>query len=384
MVNKIDSDTFYLKKYSTLISSFIFNIMDSLLYAYATTYIVNQGIKNNLIILLIGGVAAIGLYFLSDRQWFVIKVRLFGWLLVLFVCFIWFLIFDFRGIVSLLAVCFFQKFVNGAIKTLLSNQILSEAKDIQTGFTNTATLNVATVLVGFAIGSSLYKLNPSTFGLLLVIILLLTVIFIVVLHPDILKLQLLDDSAIEFNGGHAKIYDKQYFFILGVMSSVSVIWIPQLLMAFHEEHLKQVWIPFVLPGIATLVFLAIYRHIRANIDYLIYPAYIMIVLTFLLVNMFLKSALILTVVFSLVQGYSQLTQITIRRNYIEANQQMSRKILLQTLGINNQFFLISITLLKFAQVDVGVIALIVNIFSVIYLMIENKINKKGKPKAPIF
>lgn len=69
-------------------------------------------------------------------------------------------------------------------------------------------------------------------------------------------------------------YNKKYFLILGVLSSMSTIWIPQILVYYKLDHQKSVWLPFVLPGITTLLFIFIFKKAKQNSDKKVYLSYI--------------------------------------------------------------------------------------------------------------
>ncbi|QOD85522.1 hypothetical protein IE337_04780 [Weissella viridescens] len=364
-----------LKYGSTMIASFIFNLLDSLLYSYATAYVVSQDIPNNLIVLMIGGVAAIIVFMATQYQLKFLRLPFIAWMIALFMAIFYFMIVDYRGIASILFVIFIQKIVSSAISTLLSSQILVEAKDVQQGFMNTATLNVFTVLVGFALGSGLYAWPPQKFGILLEAVLGLAFLFILCMKPKLLNLKLVTSRDRHQSHKNQKpIREKKYFVILGIMSSVSVIWIPQLLASFTQQRLGLLWFPFVIPGIVTLLFLTVFKRLQLTeqSDGSIYLLYIAVIFVFLLADWLNISAVLLTIAFSIVQGFSQLTQISIRRSYIEENSDIPTKVLLQTLSINNQIFLVLISLLNYAHINVGILTLMINVLSVTYLFMKKQ------------
>lgn len=154
---------------------------------------------------------------------------------------------------------------------------------------------------------------------------------------------------------------------------MSTIWIPQILVYYKLDHQTSVWLPFVLPGIITLLLIFIFKKAKQNktaIKRCIYHIFFCDYISILCICKL--NLLIITLLFSNITGICQLTQITIRRMYIQNNVNIANNILLQSLNVNNYMFLIFISFLKYARVDVGIAVLIVNIFCVIYLIFKTK------------
>lgn len=108
-------------------------------------------------------------------------------------------------------------------------------------------------------------------------------------------------------------YNKKYFLILDVLSSMSTIWIPQILVYYKLDHQKFAWFPFVLPGITTLLLIFIFKKVKQNSDRKVCLSYIFLVIIFLF-SVFCKlNLLIITLLFSIITGICQLIQITIQQ-----------------------------------------------------------------------
>lgn len=125
-------------------------------------------------------------------------------------------------------------------------------------------------------------------------------------------------------------YNEKYFLILGVLSNMSTIWIPQILVYYKLDHQKSVWLPFVLPGITTLLLIFIFKKAKQNSDRKVCLSYIFLVIIFFF-SVFCKlNLLIITLLFSIITGICQLTQ---RRMDIPNNVNITNNIWLQSLNI---------------------------------------------------
>lgn len=125
-------------------------------------------------------------------------------------------------------------------------------------------------------------------------------------------------------------YNKKYFLILGVLSSMSTIWIPQILVYYKLDHQKSVWLPFVLPGITTLLLIFIFKKVKQNSDRKVCLSYIFLVIIFFFAVFCKLNLLIITLLFSIITGICQLTQ---RRMDIQNNVNIANNILLQSLNV---------------------------------------------------
>ena len=109
---------------------------------------------------------------------------------------------------------------------------------------------------------------------------------------------------------------------------MSTIWIPQILVYYKLDHQKSVWLPFVLPGITTLLLIFIFKKVKQNSDRKVCLSYIFLVIIFFF-SVFCKlNLLIITLLFSIITGICQLTQ---RRMDIQNNVNIANNILLQSL-----------------------------------------------------
>ena len=125
-------------------------------------------------------------------------------------------------------------------------------------------------------------------------------------------------------------YNEKYFLILGVLSNMSTIWIPQILVYYKLDHQKSVWLPFVLPGITTLLLIFIFKKVKQNSDRKVCLSYIFLVIIFFF-SVFCKlNLLIITLLFSIITGICQLTQ---RRMDIPNNVNITNNIWLQSLNV---------------------------------------------------
>ena len=125
-------------------------------------------------------------------------------------------------------------------------------------------------------------------------------------------------------------YNKKYFLILGVLSSMSTIWIPQILVYYKLDHQKSVWLPFVLPGITTLLLIFIFKKVKQNSDRKVCLSYIFLVIIFFFAVFCKLNLLIITLLFSIITGICQLTQ---RRMDIPNNVNITNNIWLQSLNV---------------------------------------------------
>lgn len=123
-------------------------------------------------------------------------------------------------------------------------------------------------------------------------------------------------------------YNEKYFLILGVLSNMSTIWIPQILVYYKLDHQKSVWLPFVLPGITTLLLIFIFKKVKQNSDRKVCLSYIFLVIIFLFAVFCKLNLLIITLLFSIITGICQLTQ---RRMDIQNNVNIANNIWLQSL-----------------------------------------------------
>lgn len=125
-------------------------------------------------------------------------------------------------------------------------------------------------------------------------------------------------------------YNKKYFLILGVLSSMSTIWIPQITVYYKLDHQKSVWLPFVLPGITTLLLIFIFKKVKQNSDRKVCLSYIFLVIIFFFAVFCKLNLLIITLLFSIITGICQLTQ---RRMDIPNNVNITNNIWLQSLNV---------------------------------------------------
>ncbi|WEV54463.1 hypothetical protein OZX65_06975 [Leuconostocaceae bacterium ESL0723] len=345
-------------------------VMDGLLYAFATTYIIAQGVHNNLVVILVVATATLLIFWDNWRQGLLARLTVGQWLLILGANYLFLAGLGLGGQswLWLLLVVLIHGVAYSALGSILNHQMIGQADNLQRGLLNYATLNTWSTLIGFVIGASLSRQSLLVAAGALLFLLILA--FLVLWAKDRAVLGLKVPPAQSGDAGRPSIRAKGYFWILGVMAATTAIWVPELVAAYQRKGLGPVWLPFVLPGLVALVILWFFRRYRARFDRLSYGLYAAVTILFFLAWQGRWQLMLATVIFAVLVGIGQLAQTTIRRQYFEANQELSRPLVLQSLSVNNELFLVIISLCQYGHLNMGLVVLVLNLGSIAYLLLR--------------
>jgi hypothetical protein len=239
----------------------------------------------------------------------------------------------------------------------LSKKIIENSKSIQNGFSSIANLRSIATMIGFFLGSVLAINNFREITLLSFVLFLIFFIFIKNDFPM--------EKSTEFKFSIKKIKSKKILIILGLLSSNTVIWIPIVVANVLKKNVSISFLPFVLPGVSTLIFIGIHRkfQLKQKIIYLSFFVVSVLLITSIQISNISLQILFLTLIVPL----SLLVSIKLRSDFLIENEFINKKTLLQLLSVNGNIFLLFFSILSLYIVKIESLILIFNIVTFIYL-----------------
>lgn len=350
---------------------FIFIIASGLVYSYTTTEVARSVLENKLIILALSAIIEMLIFFDLKKVNIISHIRLRSFFYIGFISCI--LIFTFSFFVNNVYIYvlfyFCINIVISIIILIFENEILNDEINLKDGFINLASVRNLSKIVGFGVGAILSFLSNYYFIFLTVLIFITALILIsdkAILRKNEVEIEL-------DNANFREIKSKEYFIILGILSTTTTIWIPIFVNDFIKEGIGKIsFIPFILPGIFIFIILELVKREKLNLVlnnatsiYLILSVIFMIYISNL-GNVFLG-----ILIFSLLTSVGILVSIELRRKFLLSNKNMDSKFILQSLYLNGSFFLLIFSSVYKYMEMLQFVIITFNILSMLYLLQEN-------------
>lgn len=249
------------------------------------------------------------------------------------------------------------------VTIIFEKKILSAEMSLENGFINIQMLRNFSKMIGFFVGVMLSQYSQSLF--------LYFFIFLMILNTLNVR-QVVYEKEEENPKSVSSIEKKYLFLMLGILTSMTTIWIPLLTSDYTTDYLKRVaWLPFVLPGVFIVLFLAIQKKFRIlQKNFLIEGVYIGVLLFFLFLRVNHFDIILQTIIFSCLSALSISVSVKLRESFIKANaNHRNMKFILQSLYVSTEFFIFLVAIINGFSQGVPIYIIFLSMLSVLCLLI---------------
>ncbi|MDR3240921.1 MAG: hypothetical protein LBT37_01950 [Lactobacillaceae bacterium] len=334
--------------------------LDSSVYSAFTTNLLNTGAANTkLLILAIEAAVAIYIYLDLTKLKLMSRLSLKKWSVLGLVAGLTAWVVPNDQIIVKLLIYMVITMSTSLITLDVSNRILEISKSIELGFMKMANLKTAATLFGFFLGAvialnSLKMVTVISVSFFMIILLLIPKNEVLNEHSESIKIKALSE--------------KKSFWILGLLSANTIIWIPLVASNFihHADYSKYIYVPFVLPGIITLLVFKILKNHQIN-RVMIYLIFMLVALG-LVAGYYLHNIPLQISMLCLMVPTSLLTSIYVRSSFLTKNSQINKKVLIQMLSVNSNIFLLIFALISLNFAHIESIIVLFNLVSVVILI----------------
>lgn len=346
------------------------NLILSVLYSYITVKFIS--VYNFPIYIILFITTLIEFFILLDTSYFKIitgiKTKYLYYMLIVFSI----VMFIFKRNINITYVLIFYFVYYLLITIVLLNYnlfVIEESKSIKDGVTDISLYSNLSKLLGFSLGSYIYKVNIEEY---------LTVFIIVFVLFSSLKINNFKNET-EKNSERLVFNDLKRKYIIvntALLSGAAVFFIPMFIKQLATRNLIQYSsIVFFIPGLTVVLFLMLTKKYDINLNNMLISYIILDIVFFILVicKVFLPLQVILL---SLIVALGVSISIRLRTNFIKINNKEYRKSILQIFRISAPLFAIILSLIGLYLENIAYYILLINILSAVHVLWVNLRNNK--------
>ena len=320
------------------------NLILSVLYSYITVKFIS--VYNFPIYIILFITTLIELFILLDTSYFKIitgiKTKYLYYMLIGFSI----VMFIFKSNINITYVLIFYFVYYLLITIVLLNYnlfVIEESKSIKDGVTDISLYSNLSKLLGFSLGSYIYKVNIEEY--------LIVFIIVFILFSSLKRKYIIVNTAL--------------------LSGTAVFFIPMFIKQLATRNLIQYSsIVFFIPGLTVVLFLILTKKYEINLNKILISYIIldMVFFIFVICKVFLPLQVILL---SLIVALGVSISINLRTNFIKINDKEYRKSILQIFRISAPLFTIILSLIGLYLENIAYYILLINILSAVHVLWVN-------------
>ena len=346
------------------------NLILSVLYSYITVKFISVYNFPIYFILLI--TTLIEIFIFLDTSYFrlltSIKTKYFYYILIVFSV----VVFIFKNNINLYYVLTFYFIYYLLISIVLLNYnlfVIEESESIKAGVTDISLYSNLSKLLGFSLGSYIYKVNIDEYLIVFIIVFVLFSSFKINNFKNGTEK---NSERLVFN----KLKRKYIIVNTALLSGAAVFFIPMFIKQLAARNLIQYSsIVFFIPGITVVLFLIITKKYEVNLNKILMSYISLDIVFFILVicEVFLPLQVILL---SLIVALGVSISIELRTNFIKINDKDYRKSIVQIFRISAPLFTIILSFVGLYVENIAYYILLINAISAIHVLYVNLKNRE--------
>lgn len=346
------------------------NLILSVLYSYITVKFISVYNFPIYFILLITTLIEI-LIFLDTSYFRIltsIKTKYFYYILIVFSV----VVFILKNNINLYYVLTFYFVYYLLISIVLLNYnlfVIEKSKSIEAGVTDISLYSNLSKLLGFSLGSYIYKVNIDEY---LIVFIIMFVLFSSFKINNFKNKTEKNSERLVFN----KLKRKYIIINTALLSGTAVFFIPLFIKQLAARNLIQYSsIIFFVPGLTVVLFLILTKKYDINLNKILVSYIIFDIVFFILVicEVFLPLQVILL---SLIVALGVSISIKLRTNFIKINDKDYRKSIVQIFRISAPLFTIILSFLGLYVENIAYYILLINAISAIHVLYVNLRNRE--------
>ena len=341
------------------------NLILSVLYSYITVKFIS--VYNFPIYIILFITTLIELFILLDTSYFKIitgiKTKYLYYILIGFSI----VMFIFKSNINITYVLIFYFVYYLLITIVLLNYnlfVIEESKSIKDGVTDISLYSNLSKLLGFSLGSYIYKVNIEEY---LIVFIIVFIIFSSLKINNFKNKTEKNSERLVFN----KLKRKYIIVNTALLSGTAVFFIPMFIKQLATRNLIQYSsIVFFIPGLTVVLFLILTKKYEINLNNILISYIILDIVFFIFVicKVFLPLQVILL---SLIVALGVSISINLRTNFIKINDKEYRKSILQIFRISAPLFTIILSLIGLYLENIAYYILLINILSAVHVLWVN-------------
>ena len=346
------------------------NLILSVLYSYITVKFIS--VYNFPIYIILFITTLIELFILLDTSYFKIitgiKTKYLYYMLIVFSI----AMFIFKSNINITYVLIFYFVYYLLITIVLLNYnlfVIEESKSIKDGVTDISLYSNLSKLLGFSLGSYIYKVNIEEY---LIVFIIVFILFSSLKINNFKNKTEKNSERLVFN----KLKRKYIIVNTALLSGTAVFFIPMFIKQLATRNLIQYSsIVFFIPGLTVVLFLILTKKYEINLNNILISYIIldMVFFIFVICKVFLPLQVILL---SLIVALGVSISIRLRTNFIKINNKEYRKSILQIFRISAPLFTIILSLIGLYLENIAYYILLINILSAAHVLYVNLRNNK--------
>ena len=346
------------------------NLILSVLYSYITVKFIS--VYNFPIYIILFITTLIELFILLDTSYFKIitgiKTKYLYYMLIGFSI----VMFIFKSNINITYVLIFYFVYYLLITIVLLNYnlfVIEESKSIKDGVTDISLYSNLSKLLGFSLGSYIYKVNIEEY---LIVFIIVFILFSSLKINNFKNKTEKNSERLVFN----KLKRKYIIVNTALLSGTAVFFIPMFIKQLATRNLIQYSsIVFFIPGLTVVLFLILTKKYEINLNNILISYIIldMVFFIFVICKVFLPLQVILL---SLIVALGVSISIRLRTNFIKINNKEYRKSILQIFRISAPLFTIVLSLIGLYLENIAYYILLINILSAAHVLYVNLRNNK--------
>ena len=341
------------------------NLILSVLYSYITVKFIS--VYNFPIYIILFITTLIELFILLDTSYFKIitgiKTKYLYYMLIGFSI----VMFIFKSNINITYVLIFYFVYYLLITIVLLNYnlfVIEESKSIKAGVTDISIYSNLSKLLGFSLGSYIYKVNIEEY---LIVFIIVFILFSSLRINNFKNKTEKNSERLVFN----KLKRKYIIVNTALLSGTAVFFIPMFIKQLAARNLIQYSsIVFFIPGLTVVLFLILTKKYEINLNKILISYIIldMVFFIFVICKVFLPLQVILL---SLIVALGVSISINLRTNFIKINDKEYRKSILQIFRISAPLFTIILSLIGLYLENIAYYILLINILSAVHVLWVN-------------
>lgn len=341
------------------------NLILSVLYSYITVKFIS--VYNFPIYIILFITTLIELFILLDTSYFKIitgiKTKYLYYMLIGFSI----VMFIFKSNINITYVLIFYFVYYLLITIVLLNYnlfVIEESKSIKDGVTDISLYSNLSKLLGFSLGSYIYKVNIEEY---LIVFIIVFILFSSLKINNFKNKTEKNSERLVFN----KLKRKYIIVNTALLSGTAVFFIPMFIKQLATRNLIQYSsIVFFIPGLTVVLFLILTKKYEINLNKILISYIIldMVFFIFVICKVFLPLQVILL---SLIVALGVSISINLRTNFIKINDKEYRKSILQIFRISAPLFTIILSLIGLYLENIAYYILLINILSAVHVLWVN-------------
>ena len=346
------------------------NLILSVLYSYITVKFIS--VYNFPIYIILFITTLIELFILLDTSYFKIitgiKTKYLYYMLIGFSI----VMFIFKSNINITYVLIFYFVYYLLITIVLLNYnlfVIEESKSIKAGVTDISIYSNLSKLLGFSLGSYIYKVNIEEY---LIVFIIVFILFSSLRINNFKNKTEKNSERLVFN----KLKRKYIIVNTALLSGTAVFFIPMFIKQLATRNLIQYSsIVFFIPGLTVVLFLMLTKKYELDLNKILISYIIldMVFFIFVICKVFLPLQVILL---SLIVALGVSISINLRTNFIKINDKEYRKSILQIFRISAPLFTIILSLIGLYLENIAYYILLINILSAVHVLYVNLKNRE--------